>query len=90
VRQKIAIMVMKFSIVYETQGLLFSAGESATQAVLSPFYFTFKHLVSFKMTRLSSGSTRNRGSIPGRDKIFISSPKGPDRLWGPPNFLFYR
>jgi hypothetical protein len=28
-----------------------------------------------------------RGSNPGRDKIFFSSPKRPDRLWGPPSLL---
>ena len=29
-----------------------------------------------------------RGSIPGRNKRFSSSPKGPDRSWGPPSHLF--
>jgi len=24
-------------------------------------------------------------SIPGRDEIFLSSPNGPDWLWGPPS-----
>ena len=29
-----------------------------------------------------------RGSIPGRGKNVMPSPKRPDRLWGPPNPLF--
>jgi hypothetical protein len=28
-----------------------------------------------------------RGSIPGSDKIFLSSPQRPDRVCGPPNLL---
>ena len=28
-------------------------------------------------------SMRNLGSVPGRDKLFSSSPKHPDVLWGP-------
>jgi hypothetical protein len=28
------------------------------------------------------------GSIPGRGKIFFSSPQDPDRIWGPPSLLF--
>jgi len=31
--------------------------------------------------RLLSGELRDRRSIPGRIKIFISSPKSPDQLW---------
>ena len=31
--------------------------------------------------RLLSGQVRDRRSIPGRVKIFISSPKRPDQLW---------
>jgi hypothetical protein len=27
------------------------------------------------------------GSIPGRGKAFFSSPRCPDRLWGPPSLL---
>jgi hypothetical protein len=27
------------------------------------------------------------GSNPGRGKIFFSSPKHPDRLWGPPSLI---
>ena len=30
-------------------------------------------------------SLRNLGSVPGRDKLFNSSPKHPDVLWGPLN-----
>jgi hypothetical protein len=29
----------------------------------------------------------DRGSIPGRDREFFSSPPRPDRLWGPPGLL---
>jgi hypothetical protein len=32
--------------------------------------------------------SRNRGSTPGSVKRFFSSPKRPDRLWGPPTTLF--
>jgi hypothetical protein len=31
---------------------------------------------------VQAGRPRHRGSSPGRVKIF-SSPRGPDRLWGP-------
>ena len=31
---------------------------------------------------------KDRGSDPVRDNTFFSSPKRPDRLWGPPNLLF--
>jgi hypothetical protein len=32
-------------------------------------------------TRLRAGHLRNRGSITGRGKRFVSSPQRPDRLW---------
>jgi hypothetical protein len=28
-----------------------------------------------------------RGSIPSRGKVFLSSSKGPDRCWNPPSLL---
>jgi hypothetical protein len=40
------------------------------------------------MTRLRHGCPRNYGSIPGRFKGFISSPKHPDRFCHPPCHLF--
>jgi hypothetical protein len=40
------------------------------------------------MTRLLAGRPRSRNSIPGRGNRFFSSPKLPDRLWGPPSLLF--
>jgi len=40
------------------------------------------------MTSLWSGRPRNRGSIPGRSKRFISFPKRPDWPLCPPSFLF--
>jgi len=40
------------------------------------------------MTRLRHGCPRNHGSIPGRVKGFISSPKHPDRFCHPPYHLF--
>jgi hypothetical protein len=30
----------------------------------------------------------DRGSIPGRDSVIFSTPQRPDRLWGPPSFLY--
>ena len=41
-------------------------------------------------TRLRAGRPRNRGSIPGKGKRFTSSPKHPDRLWGPATILVKR
>jgi hypothetical protein len=38
-------------------------------------------------TRLRDGQPSNRGSIPGNDRICISSPMRPERLWGSPRFL---
>jgi hypothetical protein len=35
------------------------------------------------VTRLRAGRPKNRGSIPHRDRRFISSPKRADRLWDP-------
>jgi hypothetical protein len=40
------------------------------------------------MTRLRHGCPRNYGSVPGRVKGFISSPKYPDRFYYPPCNLF--
>ena len=40
------------------------------------------------LTLLQAGRPRNRGSIRGRSKRFFSSPKRPDRFWGPPKLLF--
>jgi len=40
------------------------------------------------VTRLVDGRLRNRGSISGRRRRFISSPKHRDRLWGPQNHIF--
>jgi hypothetical protein len=39
------------------------------------------------VSRLRAGRTI-RGSIPRNIKTFFCSPKCPDRLWGPPSFLF--
>jgi hypothetical protein len=36
------------------------------------------------VTLLHTGELRNRVSIPGKSKIFTSSPKRPYRLWGLP------
>jgi hypothetical protein len=36
-----------------------------------------------QLSRYSDGL----GSVPGRDKRFLSSPQRPDRLWGPPTLL---
>jgi hypothetical protein len=38
-------------------------------------------------TMLRAGRPTNLGSIPGTSKTFFSSPKHPDRLWGPPDLL---
>jgi hypothetical protein len=40
-----------------------------------------------RCSNLATGWTV-RGSNPGRGKIFFSSPKRPDGLWGPPSLLF--
>jgi len=39
------------------------------------------------MTRLRGGQARNRGSIPVNDRICISSPRRPERLWRSPTLL---
>jgi hypothetical protein len=39
------------------------------------------------VTRLQAGSTRNLGSVPGRVKIFFSSPQHLDWLWGSSSLL---
>jgi hypothetical protein len=39
------------------------------------------------MIRLREGQPRNHGSIPGNDRICISSPRRPERLWGSPRLL---
>lgn len=36
----------------------------------------------FEVTGLLAGRSRNRGSMPGRDKLFISSPKLPTSVFG--------
>jgi hypothetical protein len=38
------------------------------------------------MTELRTSRPRKRGSVPGSDKRFMSSPKRPDCLSGPPSF----
>ena len=40
------------------------------------------------VTGLPAWQPRNNGSVPGRDKKFVSSPKRQDRLWVPPTLLF--
>ena len=42
------------------------------------------------VTGIRAGWPRNRGSISDRDKRFYSSPKHPDRLWGPPRPILAR
>jgi len=42
------------------------------------------------VTRLRAGRPRNRGSFPGEGKRIVSSAKIPDRILGPPGFLFKR
>jgi hypothetical protein len=41
-----------------------------------------------KVTRSQFGVTRGRGSIPGKFKGLLSSPKGLDQLWRPSILLF--
>jgi hypothetical protein len=45
--------------------------------------------ISNKFSRHSDGSD-GLVSIPGKGKIFFSSPQRPDRLWGPPSLLSNR
>jgi hypothetical protein len=42
------------------------------------------------MIIMEVGIATGRGSIPGRDRRFLSTPQHPDRLWGPPSLLFNR
>jgi len=42
------------------------------------------------VTRLWSGQLRIYGSIPGRIKRFLSSPKCPDQFWNPSNLQISR
>jgi hypothetical protein len=37
--------------------------------------------------KATSYGLNGRGSIPGKDKRFLSSPEHPDRLWGAPNLF---
>jgi hypothetical protein len=39
------------------------------------------------VTRLRAGKSTICGSNPGKNKIFISSPKYPDRIWSPSSLL---
>jgi hypothetical protein len=68
-------------VIFEYMGLSVSVHQS--------FVFVFIHLPSTVnsrgssfgiVTKLQAGRTRNRGSIPGRAKRFVSSPKRPDLL----------
>jgi hypothetical protein len=54
---------------------------------LSFFRLNQDSLVSI-MNRLQAGKSRNRVSIPERDKKVLSSLKSPDLLWCPPTLLF--
>jgi hypothetical protein len=49
------------------------------------------HFLSLKRIPSSEywlcGSLVDHGSIPDRGRHFLSSPRRPDRLWGPPSFL---
>ena len=40
-----------------------------------------------RVTRLRAGQLRNRDSIPRIARCCFSSPKCPERLWGPPRLL---
>jgi hypothetical protein len=52
----------------------------------------YRHLLLFicrdSSAGVVTGRARNRGSIPGKDQIFISCSKSPDRLWGSTNSVF--
>ena len=48
---------------------------------------TFSGYLDVTVTALEAGQSRNRGSIPGRCWILLSSPKRPDRLWCLHNLL---
>ena len=39
------------------------------------------------VTAIQAGLPRNRGSVPGRVKRYVSPSKRPGRPWVPPNFL---
>ena len=54
------------------------------QKAVTPFY----SVLSYRQSSDYTTGWEIRGSVPGRIKIFLSSPKYPDWLWGPPNFLF--
>jgi hypothetical protein len=45
-------------------------------------------IVVGKVTTLRAREARNLVLIPGKGKSFYSPPKRPDRLCGPPSFLF--
>jgi len=56
------------------------------------FYYLFFHFLSVnalcayvgRVITLQVRQSRNRGLLPGRVNKYLSSPKLPDRLWGPP------
>jgi len=45
--------------------------------------------IALVVTRLPDGQPRNHGSVPGKNKKFVSSPKRQDRFRGPSSLLFY-
>lgn len=60
--------------------------------IYSFFYYLFFHFLYVnssyayvsRVITLQVRQSRNRGLLPGRVNNYLSSPKLPDRLWGPP------
>jgi len=55
------------------------------------FFFTafiYKQEAGELLCLVKGYGLQNHGSIFDRSKKVLSSPKGPDRLWGPPILLF--